>query len=157
MVYETIFPIFAALEITAILLIFIFKSLLHSVLALATVFFANSLLFLILDQPLLALLQLFIMVGGVSTYIFVGVASGSYSHFKHTSYKALVALSVLSFILLFYKTTTMSFAPQQNLLSQESIASMLTSNIGILYIVTFMLFGVGFGSIILLKKISGRK
>lgn len=158
MVYLAIFALAAALEIVSALLVFSLKDVLHSVLALSVAFFVNSLLFLMLAQPLLALLNLFIMVGGVSTYIFVGVASLSYSKFKHTSHIALGVLSLLLFAALFYPVYQSSpNGSEQNLLTAQMIGSSLTTNIGVLYIVTLVLFGIGLSSILVLRKVGSVK
>lgn len=152
--YPTVFIALALLELVSIALIFVFKDLLHSVLALAMAFFFNSLLFLLLNQILLALIQLFIMVGGISTYLFVGVASVSYSRFKHTSYTALAVLSVIFFALLTYRSLAVGFpTQQQNFLSNNLIRGYLSASVALLYMLAFALFGVALGSILLLKKI----
>jgi len=154
---SAVFATVAGLELISIILIFIFKDILHSVLALSASFLVNSIIFFLLGQPLIALLQLFIMAGGVSTYMFVGVASISYSKFRHTSYSAIIVLSVLSFLLYSYNTMNLSFTNlQQNTVSNDTISNTLSSGIGIIYIIAFMLFSIGIGSIVLLKKISGK-
>ena len=73
--YIALFAIIALLEILSATLVFVFKDMLHVVLSFSALFIINSAIFMVLGQPFLALLQLFIMVGGVSTYLFVGVAS----------------------------------------------------------------------------------
>lgn len=152
--YPVVFIVLSLVELLSITLIFVFKDIPHSVLALSMAFFLNSLLFLILEQPLLALIQLFIMVGGISTYLFVGVASLSFPRFKHTSHLFLSLLSIVFFTVCFYKATSMQFPiQQQNTLSDQAIAAYLASSIGQLYIITFVLFGVALGSILLLRKI----
>ena len=152
--YPLVFIAVALVELASISMIFISRDVLHSVLALSAAFFFNSLLFLLLSQPLLALLQLFIMVGGISTYLFVGVAAVSYSRFKHTTYSALMILSVAFFTLLLYNSLGVGFpAQQQNPLSSAAISNYLSSGVGQLYIITFALFGIALGSILLLKRI----
>ena len=64
----------AVLELISIALIVLFKDIMHSSLALASLFFMNLLVFLMLQQPLLAVVQLFVLVGGISTYMIIGVA-----------------------------------------------------------------------------------
>ena len=153
MVYPLTFMVLASADILSLLLIFVFKDILHSVLALSVSFFVNSLIFLLLSQPLLALIQLFIMVGGISTYLFVGVASAPLSHFKHTSHAVLAIVSVVFFAACFYNAAGMQLpAPQNNALSGEAIATYLASSMGQLYMVALVLFGAALGSIALLKK-----
>lgn len=155
MAYPYIFIALESLTFLSLLLIFIFKDVLHSVLALSASFLINSLIFLLLNQPLLALIQLFIMIGGISTYLFVGVASSALSRFKHTSYIVLAAVSVVFFVACFYNVATVQFTPlQQNALSNDAIAAYITSSISQLYLIALALFGVALGSIVMLKKVN---
>ena len=153
--YPVVFIALAIAELRSISLIFVFKDVLHSVLSLAMAFFANSLLFLMLDQPLLALLQLFVMVGGMATFLFVGVASVGTSRFVHANLTFLLALSVAFFLITFYLAADTPFpVQQQNLLSGTAIAGELASGSGQLYTVVFALFGVALGAITMLRRIS---
>lgn len=153
--YPIMFIALALVELLSIALIFVFKDVLHSVLSLAMAFFVNSLLFLMLDQPLLALLQLFVMVGGIATFLFVGVASVGASRFVHTNLPFLLALSVAFFLITFYLAAGTPFpVQQQNPLSGTAIAGELASGSGQLYAMVFALFGVALGAIIMLRRIS---
>ncbi|MDE1869168.1 MAG: hypothetical protein KGH60_04370 [Candidatus Micrarchaeota archaeon] len=158
MVYAPIFFALAAIEIILIALIFVFKDVLHSVLALSMAFFFNSVLFLALGQPLLALIQLFIMVGGVSTYVFVGVASISFSNFRHTRFAALAGLSVAAFLILSYKMLSVQLPEAQaNVFAINSIGPAISSNVALFYVILFMVFSVSLGSILLLKRIGVKR
>ncbi|MGI0133604.1 MAG: hypothetical protein ACREBW_01425 [Candidatus Micrarchaeaceae archaeon] len=158
MVYAPIFFMLAAIEIISIALIFVFKDVLHSVLALSMAFFFNSVLFLALGQPLLALIQLFIMVGGVSTYIFVGVASIGYSNFRHTRFAALAALSVAAFLIFSYKMLSVQLPEAQaNVFSMQSVGPAIAANVALFYVIIFMVFSIGLGSILLLKRIGVKR
>lgn len=158
MVYAPIFYALAAIEIISIALIFVFKDALHSVLALSMAFFFNSVLFLALGQPLLALIQLFIMVGGVSTYVFVGVASIGLANFRHTRLAVLAALSVAAFLVLSYKMLSTQFpAVQANTFSIQQIAPAISSNVALFYLIVFMVFSIGLGSIVMLKRIGANR
>lgn len=153
--YPIIFVALALAELVFISLIFFFKDVLHSVLSMAMAFFVNSLMFLALNQPLLALLQLFVMVGGIATFLFVGVASVSMSRFGHANLLMLLVLSVVFFAVSFYMAVGTPFpVQQQNFLSVEAIAGQLASGAGQLYVVVFALFGAAIGAITLLRKIS---
>ncbi len=158
MVYMTLFIIVALLEIISALMIFVFRDMLHVVLALSVMFIFNSALFLILGQPLLALLQLFIMVGGISTYIFIGVAAGSYSKFKHMNLAVFIALLVIMIALFYFRASQVNVsANEQNVLSSQMVSATLTQNAGLLYVITAMLFGTGLGSIILMRKLGEKR
>jgi NADH-quinone oxidoreductase subunit J len=156
MAYVALFIILALLEILSAILMFLFKDILHAVLALSALFVVNSAIFLVVNQPFLALLQLFIMVGGVSTYIFVGVSSGSYSKFRNTNYTVLAIIYVVMFLLFSIKLLQMQVQPivtEQNALTGSLIMQSLGQNVGLLYLLAILLFGAGFGSIVLMKKL----
>ena len=157
--YTLLFAAVAALEVISAVLIFTFRNVLHSVLALSLTFLFNSILFLALQQTLLSLIQLFIMVGGVSTYIFVGVANSGLSRFRHTS---LLALGIMAPILIVAYTTNLVFVgqgtvTQENQVSGLMIKSALASNTGVLYVIAFALFATGISSIVLLKSLGKRR
>ena len=157
MTYLLVFAVIAILEVVSAVLVFAFKDIVHTVLALSLLFVFNSAMFLVLGQPLLALLQLFIMVGGVSTYIFVGVASSTYSEFKATSYKTLVIASIAIFALFSYESlNSTKIIAGQNILTKQMIQTSIASNIGLFYLIAVMLFGAGMGSIILIKRMGSK-
>lgn len=152
--------ILSALIIAAASFIFIFKDTLHIALALSAVFFVNSLIFLFINQPLLALIQLFIMVGGVSIYLFVGVASASYSHFRYTNYALLTVAFIAIFIVMVYGVYStgavsgpQSQAPNTYGLGQIASSFGSTYSIMALYAITIMLFLLALGSIPLLNRL----
>ena len=158
MVYAALFITVALLEIFAAVFIFVFKDILHVVLSVSALFAFNSAMFFILSQPLLALLQLFIMVGGISTYIFVGVSSPGYSKFRSTNYLVFGIVYMLFLFVFTVKIAQVSpLSLQQNVLSGSIIANSITANYGVLYLLAVMLFGTGFGSILLMKKLGGDK
>ncbi|HIH50572.1 MAG: NADH-quinone oxidoreductase subunit J [Candidatus Micrarchaeaceae archaeon] len=159
MAYEAaIFIVAATLDVASIALIYIFKDVLHSVIALASAFIMNSAFFMILGQPFLALVQLFIMVGGVATYAFVGVASAGYSKFRHTNRMIFMAAYVALFILLAYSVLRPNQPESgQPALPTISLTQALGQNIALLYLIAIVLFGVAFGSIIMMKKLKVTK
>ena len=70
-----VFIALAALAVIASIFIFLQKRLIHAVLFLAIVFVSSSIIFLLLGQTLIAVLQMLIFVGGLSTYLIVAVAT----------------------------------------------------------------------------------
>ncbi|MEM3019764.1 MAG: hypothetical protein QW194_00360 [Candidatus Micrarchaeaceae archaeon] len=155
---DLIFFIVAVFEIASVIAVFKLKDILHAAIALASVFFANSIMFLLIDQDLLAILQLFIMIGGVSTYIFVGVASGSFSRFKHTSYIGLAVISVVLAAVLLYPLVALgSSSTVSNALTGSEISADMSSSIQYLYFVAIFIFAVSIGAVIVMKRIGGKK
>ena len=69
------FSIVSAIMIISGIAIFYQKSIMRAVIALSISFVASSLIFFILNQQFIALLQLFVFVGGMSTYLIVAVSS----------------------------------------------------------------------------------
>ena len=74
-IYTFSFYLFAVLTVLASLLVFVQRKLVHAVLALTTAFSASAILFLILNQPFIALLQILVFVGGLSTYLMVSLSN----------------------------------------------------------------------------------
>ena len=155
---DLIFFIVAVFEIASVIAVFKLKDILHAAIALASVFFANSIMFLLIGQDLLAILQLFIMIGGVSTYIFVGVASGSFSRFKHTSYIGLAVISVVLAAVLLYPLVALgSSATVSNALTGSEISADMSSSIQYLYFIAIFIFAVSIGAVIVMKRMGGKK
>ncbi len=93
--------LFIASSIVAVLAaysVFVFKDIMHVIVALALFLVMVSVFFLFLGQPLLAVLQLLIMVGGVATYFLLGSATAKASELPRTNLPILLMLSVLIFI-----------------------------------------------------------
>jgi NADH:ubiquinone oxidoreductase subunit 6 (subunit J) len=154
MAYFALFVMLSLLELASLALLFVFKDALHAVLSLTAAFSVSALLFLALEQPLLALLQLFVMVGGIATYLFVGAASAGIPRSMHTNYAILALLSIALFAAIYYGASSTKFlSAQGSPLSEQAIASSLSSNIALLYVIALMLFGIGIGTIALLRKI----
>lgn len=149
--------VFAILTISILLLsilVFALKDVLHAAVALASLFLFNSLFFLLINQPLLAVVQLFIMVGGIATFLFVGVGSAAYSRFLHTRKFVLVVIWAALFAVLASALNGVSFTSTlpQTTFWADSIASSLQSSAALFYIMALAMFGVSLSAIILLKK-----
>ncbi|MHB1830636.1 MAG: NADH-quinone oxidoreductase subunit J family protein [Candidatus Micrarchaeaceae archaeon] len=65
----------SAITVVSSILIFVEKRLVYAVAALATAFLGSALLFFLLGQTIMALLQLIVFVGGLSTYLIVAVST----------------------------------------------------------------------------------
>ena len=148
------FLVIAAFELVSIAAIFALKDLLHIGIMLAGIFLLNSLMFLILDQPLFAIIQLFILIGGITTYFVIGVASTSYSKFAHTNIVKLAAVSIILFAVIAYPIHALQFSQgAQGTVAGSGIANSISAYLPLFYIITIMLFSAAFGSIILFKRI----
>ena len=65
----------AAFTIISAAWVFLSRKLMHSVIALTIAFTGSASVFALLGQAEMALLQLFVFVGGLSTYLIVAVAA----------------------------------------------------------------------------------
>ncbi|MEM3841389.1 MAG: hypothetical protein QXN59_01695 [Candidatus Micrarchaeaceae archaeon] len=155
--YEAVAIAIAVAEVAAASSIFIMKDIMHSALALAAVFLANSAAFLILGQPILAIMQMFIMVGGVATYLFVGVASEHPKEKRHTNIPLFVIISVLTFVAIGYPALGYYSNSSNSALSFSAISAEFASGYQILYVLVTLLFGVALGAILLLKNNGGNR
>jgi NADH:ubiquinone oxidoreductase subunit 6 (subunit J) len=152
MMYEYIFGIIAVVEIASATGIFLFRDVMHSALALAIMFLVNSAAFMALGEPLLAIIQLFILVGGVATYLFVGVASDHQSERRHTNFAAFSILSILVFAFVAYPYIGYFTGSPSAQLTASSISAEFSSGYQLLYVLVILLFGSALGSILLLKS-----
>ena len=146
----------AILDLIAAILVFWFRDVMHAILSISAVFVINSILFLILQLPLLAVIQLLIMVGGVATYLFIGASSADFSKFDHARVYALGVLAAAVFAALVYPILNTTFTEQSNVFGGANYSLLLT-NYGILYVIALSLFGVALGSIMILKHVRHAK
>ncbi len=158
MISILVFVLASILGLVLATFLFAFKDILHSALALAAVFVVNSLFFLLLAQPLLAIIQLFIMVGGIATFIFVGVASAPFENFNYTKVRRLTLTWLLLFALMVIPLNFVVFNVQQtSVFNGASIVNSLSSDSGIFYLMLLLMFGTSIGAIMLLKKTGAKK
>ena len=154
MLSEIVFIVSALVAIGAAVFMFKAKEIAHAMLGFLFVTVAAAALLVVLGLPLLALLQLFIMVGGVATYLFVGVSSENLSRFRHTSLPILVVLAIVLAVVPIYKTATaQSLGSQSNVLSSSLISSAISTNLVLFYMLAILLFGVGIGSMVMIKSL----
>ena len=145
----------AVLALASALLVFVFRDILHTVLALTALFMFNSALFLLLGQPLLAVVQLFILVGGISTFLFVGVASAELMEFKFNRLVALVLLWAFVFAVIAYPLYGKGYSLQEtsnNIFGASDIASSLLQYNAVFYVMLVTLFAVSLGAVVALKR-----
>ncbi|MEM0106925.1 MAG: hypothetical protein QXD11_00765 [Candidatus Micrarchaeaceae archaeon] len=153
-----IFAFIAFFEVFSAGLIYKFKSIMHAAIALSFLFMLNSLMFVLLNQNLLAVLQFFIMIGGVSAYIFIGVGSDK-TIIKNSNILYLFVFSLLIFLAFFYLQSKMAFPTQQSnsiintSLNMTQASNYAAINLPFYYVIAFILFNIMLASVILLKKV----
>lgn len=148
------FTVVSAAAVVSMLMIFISRRMLYAMLSFSSLLICIALLLVILGLPLLALLQLFIMVGGVSTYLFVGVSSENLSRFKHTGLPILLVLSIALVALPLYRLSGVQLGSGSYVLTSSFIAQSVRADLALFYMIALMLFGVGIGSIIIIKMLA---
>lgn len=144
------FPI-ALLIIGFSVALFALKKILRAVIALSGAFLMSSLFFLYLGQTLAALLQLFVFVGGLPTYLIVAVAAEEKDKERFDIRLFFLLALLLSIVL---SSTFMGINTEvttgNNFLALAGSALQAYSMI--LYLIVFMLFSATIGSILAIKK-----
>ena len=133
--------------------IFIEKELFKAAIALALSFLSAAGFMFLLGLPLIALFQLLILVGGLSTYLIVTVASERKVSFRHTNVPAFLTIFLILGGILVYAVSlgTISSASLGANVAQE-IAASISQDWAIMGAIVFMMFAVGIGSILLVKR-----
>jgi NADH:ubiquinone oxidoreductase subunit 6 (subunit J) len=147
------FIILAVITIVSAFAIFISRSILKSALALAFVFIAVSAVLLLLGQAVIATIQLFILVGGLSTYIILAVASETKPNKSKTNMKIFTILFIVIFAVTSYSIlpSILSINTAQNNIYAAITYAMSQYLLPIYAIILFM-FSVAIGSIIIIKR-----
>ena len=145
---------FAAVAAAGAVTVLAQRELFKAAIGLAFVFVAVSGFVLLMGQPLLALFQLFILVGGLSTYLIVAVASEGRTHFNHVDGRMFVGVFVVLAIILTY---AISVDTPQGLGSGGATVQELVSSVSNYYAlmaaIAFTIFAIGIGSILLVKRV----
>lgn len=153
MALDILSVLLAAPLVVAGTLVFVQRRLLHAVIALAVVAAVSALIFLYLGQPLVALLQLLIFVGGLSTYLMVAVAAEE----KRVSLRGTVVFTA-SFVLIAAVFIAVIYALPAQAQSGASFVALagaaLPQYYGIILATLFLLFAVAMASVLVIKKFS---
>ncbi len=144
----------AVFTIAASMLVFLRNKLLHAVIFLATCSLGSALIFLYLGQVLVALLQLLVFVGGLATYLIVAVAAEEKKLIKLASKVRFVfAAIVIALVLLIFLPLPPNPQNAGNDFSAVAEAGFSSYYI-ILFAAVLLLFAVGIGSVLIIKKSS---
>lgn len=153
MPFDFLSALLAAILVIAGILVFVQRRLVHAVVALAAVATISALMFLYLDETLVALLQLLIFVGGLSTYLMVAVAAEE----KNVSIRS-VAIFAVALALLGAVLVAVAYElPAQSQSGTSFLAlagSALGQYYGIIFASVFLLFAVAMASVLVIKKFS---
>lgn len=154
MMLETLaFVIIAAITLISSILIFIEKKLIHAVVALSLAFTGSALLFFMLGQTLIALLQLIVFVGGFSTYLIVAVAT------EEKTVKLISLREFLTLALIFSVGSgffLLNYLPSSNNNVEASFlataSSAFTTSYSVFYVILVLLFAVSISGVLIIRK-----
>ncbi len=146
------FAIVAALIVASSFLVFVVKRILHAVIALTLVFIESALVFLLLGQTMLAMLQLFVFVGGLSTYLMVAIAA-EMKISRMENVPLLIILAVVFFAgmgaIIFYLPT--SLVQQSNSITLAA-PQIFQDYYALLYAIALLLFAATIGSALVARR-----
>lgn len=129
------------------------KNLFKAAIALAILFVSVAGFILLAGQGIVALFQLLILVGGLSTYLIVAVASERESSFRHVDMRVVAAVFVLFGALIFYAVAANSHPLG---LSAPGILPEITSAVKVYFAfmaaIAFLMFALAIGSVLLIKR-----
>lgn len=157
MLEEIIAVLFILAGVSSALAIYIERTIFKSAIALSITFTVVSLSLLLLNQPVVAILQLIVIVGGVSTYLVVAVASETKRKTWETNFRTLAILGILlmlaiSYIIFPYVDTSNVSAVSiygefQQTLQQYAVA---------IYFIILLMFVAALGSAVTIKNSEAR-
>ncbi len=150
-----LFVLLVSIGVGCAIALFIQKSLFKAAIALAIVFVVVAGFILLTGQFMIALFQLLILVGGLSTYLIVAVASEREASFKHINLKIFIPVFVLMAAVLIYAvfaTTATTTAPTMPGILDE-ISNSIQNNFALMAAIVFLMFALAIGSIMLIKKV----
>ena len=145
--------LFAISAIASALAIYLSENVFKSAIALAATFTIVSLVLLLLNQPVVAVLQLLIIVGGLSTYLVVAVASESKKYTWPTDLRLLAATAIILFISLMYlMLPSLSSTSVSNQSIYAEFLQTLQAYTVTIYFAIVLMFAAAIGSMIVIKS-----
>jgi NADH-quinone oxidoreductase subunit J len=145
---------FAAASIAAVIFtlgMLLFREIVHAVFSLVLLLATVSLLFVFLGQPLLAIIQLFIMVGGIATYFMISSASANLHQFKRTNIPLFIVIAAIMFAALAYPL--MQSRVQNYSTYSAFTGTLFAYNQPVFFLIIIVLFGISISALLLFKKV----
>ena len=153
MLLQYAFDVTAFILAAASVMLFVQRKILYAVLMLVIAFAASACIFVLLNQVLAAFLQLFVFVGGLSTYLVVAVSpeqkAANLSKMSYFAAGAIIITSALSLMVL--RMPQVYLASNQNLVSAAASAFSGTYAF-LLYLIIILLFSSTIGTVLLIRK-----
>ncbi len=150
---DIVFIAISLLAAASAIALFASRRLLHAVLALTIAFMSSSLLFFYLGETFIALLQLFVFVGGLSTYLVVAVAAeAARGKFELYVFIPLAVLFVIGLSEIVINSNLSLPAPALPASFTGASIEALTVYYPVLAMLLILLFSAVIGSILIIRK-----
>lgn len=142
----------SAFTVVSALCVFLSKRLMHAVVSLALAFLGTAVAFLVIGQTLIAILQMIVFVGGLSTYLVVAVAADERNSamLRIPYFIAALAALLVAVALAIWQLPQGSIVYGSAFLA--SFSSALEGQYAVLYVITALLFGTLISSVLILRK-----
>ncbi len=151
--YDIALDSVAALMVLSALVIFTSRRLVHAILALTAAFTGSAVIFLLLGQVFVAMLQLLVFVGGLSTYLMVAIAYEEKQR-RYISYRNFFIVAVaVAFCLYAFTYMAVGQGVSPNGYSMvASFGAALQDYYFVIFGAVVLLFASAVGSALFLKK-----
>ncbi len=154
MLFDVVYLAVLLFTVGSALAVFISGRLVHSVMALAAAFAGSALLFFSMGQPFIALLQFFVFVGGLSTYLMVALAAEEResAHHKNIYLVLLAVILGLGFYTLMGGTGFSAASGSSQNIFMLSVESLFSGYMPFLYMIALLLGAGAIGSVIVIRS-----
>jgi NADH:ubiquinone oxidoreductase subunit 6 (subunit J) len=142
----------AAILLASSAAVFILKKIMHAVIALTLAFTSSALIFIYLGETMIGLLQLFIFVGGLSTYLIV-VISNEDKGKVYGRLPAFIAVAAITTVVMLFAVGSLpqSLALTNNNMIQTA-PDAFEDYYPLLYALAALLFSAAAGTVLFIKK-----
>ncbi len=146
------FAIVSFIMLLSSIMIFYQRSIMRAVILLTISFGSSSAIFFILNQNFVALLQLFIFVGGMSTYLIISV----FSEYKKINQVDFVKICIVAAVIFSAVFLSLIGITNNNTLQSTNMSTFFAyafeSYFPLIYLAIVMLFLTSIGSILIIRK-----
>jgi NADH:ubiquinone oxidoreductase subunit 6 (subunit J) len=145
---------FIAVTLAPAALMFFERKLMNAVICLGISALGSSLLFLYLGQTLVGLLQLFVFVGGLSTYLVIAMASEERHAAMLSRGRFVMAAIVVAAVLSLLLNGISSSQTQTGNSFVSSAEAAFVGQYALIYAAAFLVFATAAGSVLVMKRFS---
>jgi hypothetical protein len=153
MAFSLTIAFLAALLVIPGSMVFLSKKLINSVIFLALVAAGSALIFIYVSETLVAMLQLLVFVGSLSTYLIVAVASEEKDMMMLSAAKFFICAVTIALVLSY-----LIYSPVETQLAENSFSKAaelaFSDYAAFIFAFAFLMFAATIGSILIIKKVS---